>query len=193
MNNNHLKQTETAESLDAQEERSYGVYWFLLLVSLVLLCLIPDQAAWVDTKRGWYTQPMLGSALGLCVLAIFALVRVVESLKDFRNSPVGRGENTVEMLFDSLDGYRTALVSSLLFFLYVQSLTLLGFTLSTLIFTSVLLWLSRLLDRTWLISNVLTVAALVIIFRITLHIWLPDAWLYSLLPDNLADLANQYL
>ncbi|MBV1790711.1 hypothetical protein KQ940_21835 [Marinobacterium sp. D7] len=175
------------------EDRSYGIYWFLLLVSLVLLCLIPDQAAWVDTKRGWYTQPMIGSTLGLVVMAMFSLVRVAQSFKDFRNSPIGRGDNTVELVFDGLDSFRTALVSSLLFFLYIQSLELLGFMLSTAIFTTVLLWLSRLLNRTWLIANLLTVAALILIFRVGLHIWLPDAWLYSLLPDNLSDLANQYL
>ncbi|WP_246590252.1 tripartite tricarboxylate transporter TctB family protein [Marinobacterium ramblicola] len=193
MNNDTLKQLETPDSDGALEDRSYGIYWFLLLVSLVLLCLIPDQAAWVDTKRGWYTQPMIGSTLGLVVMAMFSLVRVAQSFKDFRNSPIGRGDNTVELVFDGLDSFRTALVSSLLFFLYIQSLELLGFMLSTAIFTTVLLWLSRLLNRTWLIANLLTVAALILIFRVGLHIWLPDAWLYSLLPDNLSDLANQYL
>ena len=193
MNNDCLKQIETVDTDNTVEERSYVVYWALLLVSLVLLGLIPDQAGWVETKRGWFTQPMFGCSLGLSVMAIFSLVRVVQSLKEFKNSPVGRGENTVEMVFDGLESYRTALVSSMLFFLYIQSLSIFGFTLSTLAFTSVLLWLSRLFDRTWFITNVLTVAALVVIFRITLHIWLPDVWLYSLLPDDLADLANQYL
>ncbi|GGB84393.1 hypothetical protein GCM10011352_07810 [Marinobacterium zhoushanense] len=194
MNNISTKQISAAqENEESLEEKSYGVYWFLLLVSVLLLCLLPDQAAWVNTKRGWFTQPMVGSALGLSVMAIFSLVRVAQSLKEFRNSAIVRGENTVEMVFDGLESYRTAIASSLLFFLYIQSLTLFGFLLSTVLFTTTLLWLSRLLDRTWFITNLLTVAALIIVFRIILHIWLPDAWLYSLLPDDLADLANQYL
>jgi hypothetical protein len=193
MNNDCPKQIEMPDSSDTVEERAYGAYWVLLLVSLVLLGLIPDQASWVTTKRGWFTQPMIGCKLGLSIMAIFSLVRVAQSLKEFRNSTTTRGEKTLELMFDGLESYRTALFSSLLFFLYIQSLSVIGFMLSTLVFTSVLLWLSRLLNRTWFITNLLTVAALIAIFRITLHIWLPDVWLYSLLPDDLADLANQYL
>ncbi len=193
MNDTTLKPHESVQTEDNIDDKSYGVYWFLLLAALLLLCLVPDQAAWVNTTRGWYTQPLLGCVLGLGVMALFALVRVVESLKNFRESPIGRGENTVETVFDELESYRTALVSSLLFFLYVQSLSAFGFMLSTLVFTTVLLWMSRLLSLNWFITNLVTVAVLILIFRVTLNIWLPDAWIYSLLPDNLADLANQYL
>lgn len=181
------------ETDDTQVESVCGTYGLLFLVSLVFLCLLPYQAAWVTTDRGWYTQPVLGPALGLGILAIFSLVRIAQAFKHRRGSASGSAGNVIEMLFDRLENYRTALMSSLLFFLYVRSLSLFGFLLSTVLFISTLLWLCRLFDRTWFFANLLTVAALVIIFRIILHIWFPDAWLYSLLPDNLADLANQYL
>lgn len=183
----------TQESEEQPEERSYGAYWFLLLASVVLLGFVPSQAEWVQTTRGWYTQPMLGSLLGLFVVAGFSLIRVIQSLKDFRKTPIGRGENIVDSVFDTLDSCRTALVASLLFFCYIELLDVIGFMLATMLFVTTLLWMSRLLNRTWFISALVTVAALIFIFRFTLHIWLPDVWLYSLLPDNLADFANQYL
>lgn len=186
--------TSTHQDVDEHlEERSYGAYWFLFLISLVLLCFVPSQATWVSTTHGWFTQPMLGSLLGLSILCLFSLFRVIQSLKDFSNTPIGRGENTVEAIFDALDGFRTALVASVLFFVYIKLLDVIGFMIATTAFTITLLWMSRLLNRTWFISALLTVTALIIIFRFVLHIWLPDVWLYSLLPDAMADFANQYL
>ena len=184
MNINTTSQLEMPRSKMYRADKTYGAYWLLLLVSLVLLCLIPDQAAWVSTEHGWYTQPMFGCILGLGVMIVFSSVRVVQSLKALRNTAGDRGD---------AGGYRTVIVSSLLFLAYIQSLSIVGFLLSTLIFTLTLLWFSQLLNRFWLITNLVTVAALILVFRIILHVWLPDVWLYSLLPDNLADLANQYL
>lgn len=181
------------ESAEPSQERASGIYWFLLLISLVLLCLVPLEVPWVDSSRGWYTQPMLGSLLGLLVLAIFSLVRVIQSLKGFRTTPIGRGENIVEDVFETLDSCRTALVASGLFFCYIKLLDLFGFMLTTLLFITTLLWMSRLLNRTWFIASLFTLAALILIFRFILHVWLPDVWLYSLLPEPLSDFANQYL
>lgn len=181
------------ESAEPSRERASGIYWFLLLISLVLLGLVPLEVPWVNSSRGWYTQPMLGSLLGLSVLAIFSLVRVLQSLKGFRTTPIGRGENIVEDVFETLDSCRTALVASGLFFCYIQLLELFGFMLTTLLFVTTLLWMSRLLNRTWFIASLFTLAALILIFRFILHVWLPDVWLYSLLPEPLSDFANQYL
>nr|WP_221195793.1 hypothetical protein [Halomonas organivorans] len=166
----------------------------MLVVSIVLLILVPDQAAWVDTRRGWYTQPMMGALLGLGTLAIFSAYRALQLTRyEIRQGrcPLFR-KNPLETLVELLDSYRTALISSLLFFLYIKSLPILGFVLATLMFVTVLLWLSRLLNRTWLLASLGTVMALVLIFRVTVSVWMPDVWLYSLLPDQLADFANRY-
>lgn len=171
------------------------IYWILFIVSVVLLILVPDQAAWVETRRGWYTQPMMGALLGLGILAIFSAYRAVQLTR--REIRQGRRplfqRNPLETLVGLLDSYRTALISSLLFFLYIKSLPLIGFVPATFIFVTVLLWLSRLLNRTWLVATIGTLMALVLIFRVTVSVWMPDVWLYSLLPDHLADFANRYL
>lgn len=186
-----LSQQRDQEPLVEQftEQRQYGIYWCILAGTLALLALLPFEAAWLNTKRGWFIQPMTGPVLGLSVIAIFALVRVIESVR------VGylKQLQLLEALAETLSSYRTALFSALLFFAYINTLSVLGFVLSTLLFVTTLLWLSRLLNRTWMLATLFTLVILVLIFRVGVTVWLPDVWLYSLLPDNWADFANQYL
>lgn len=170
------------------------VYWLLLIISVVLLALIPDQAAWVQTSRGWYTQPMIGTLLGMGIMAVFSAYRAIQLT--WRNAKAGGNSvfqrNPLETLAVIFDGYRTAIISSVLFYIYIKSLSIIGFVLATFIFVTVLLWLCRLLNRTWLFATIGTLIALVLIFRVAVSVWLPDVWLYSLLPDHLADFANRY-
>ena len=170
--------------------KASGTYVLLFVIALILLALLPSQASWVDANRGWYTQPILGPALGLVILTIGAFARIRPTLR----RAFSRSETyKTDYLFDALDGARTALMSSVLFFMYIKLVPAIGFFLATLLFVSTLLWLSRLLDRTWFFASLVTIIALIVIFRVLLHVWLPDVWLYSLLPDALADFANQYL
>lgn len=171
------------------------IYWILFIISVLLLVLMPEQASWVETRRGWYTQPMMGSLLGLGIMAIFSAYRVIQLTSSDGNewrSTVFR-QNPLDSLVAMLDSYRTALISSALFYLYINSLSIIGFVPATFIFVTVLLWLSRLFNRTWLLATIGTLVALVLIFRVAVSVWLPDVWLYSLLPDHLADFANRYL
>ncbi|MCY0966312.1 hypothetical protein [Parathalassolituus penaei] len=182
----HSELSETPARAASLPETGPGIYWLLLLLGLGLLLLTPWQASWVETSRGWFVQPRMGSSLGLLVLTLFALVRVGQ----FARAGVWPAASD---LLNSLPGYRTALLSSLLFLLYIGSLSVLGFVLSTLLFVATLLWLSRLLDRFWLLVTLGTVLLLVLVFRVGVSVWLPDVWLYGLLPEQWADFANRYL
>ncbi|WP_290703973.1 hypothetical protein [Amphritea sp.] len=190
MNNKTLTPESVLEDIDLQSEtRHFGIYWFILFAALTLLCLLPVEASWVTTRRGWFIQPMFGTGFGLFIVAIFALVRVIQSLRCNYLAQL----NIIESLAENLSSYRTALFSSALFFLYINTLSIFGFVLATLMFVTTLLWLCRLLNRTWFIATLFTVVAMVLIFRVGVSVWLPDAWLYGLLPDNWADFANQNL
>lgn len=170
------------------------IYWILLIASVVLLVLLPAQAPWVETHRGWYTQPMMGAVLGLGIMASFSAYRVIQFTL-FRDNKWRSSlfrQNPLESLVAVLDSYRTALLSSALFYLYIKSLPVIGFVPATFIFVTVLLWLCRLFYRVWILATVGTLIALVLIFRVAVSVWLPDVWLYSFLPDHLADLANRY-
>lgn len=190
--------SQTTHSTDSRtktalfEQRHYGVYWGILLVALLLLACLPSEAAWLQTQRGWFIQPMLGPLLGLGIFALFAAVRVVESIRNGYLQYLAHN-SSVESVFSFLSSYRTALISAGLFFLYINTLSLLGFVLTSLLFVITLLWFSRLLDRTWLLATIGTLTVMVLIFRVGVNVWLPDVWLYNLLPDEWAVFANQYL
>ncbi len=171
------------------EEKSSSVYWMILFAGVALLLVMPEEAKWVNTKRGWFTQPMVGSALGLSVMVIFAAWRAVFSFKSRNCNPA----NLLESAFTSLGRYRVAIITSALFFLYVNTLSVIGFVPASLIFVTLLLWLSRLLDRFWFMVTMFTLFMVVLIFRVGLTLWLPDVWLYEFLPEEWAVFANQYL
>lgn len=184
-----LQHSSDNDTEDFMERRHYGIYWCILAVTLILLCLLPFQAPLVHTSRGWFLQPVFGSSVGLIVLAIFTSVRVIESV----NNGYLKQLKPLDALIETISGCRTAVISSVLFFVYINSLSVLGFLLSTLLFVTTLLWLCRLLDKIWFLATLGTLTVMVLIFRVGVSLWLPDVWLYSLLPDNWADFANQYL
>jgi len=167
---------------------SPAVYWGILIAGVALLLWMPDQASWVNTKRGWFTQPMIGSALGLSIMTLFAGWRALRSYRRWHPN-----REILDELLSALSAYRVALLSSVLFFIYINSLEVIGFAPSTLLFVCTLLWLSRLLNRLWFIAALGTLTALVLIFRVGLNLWLPEVWLYEQLPLPWADFANQYL
>ena len=164
-----------------------GIYLLLLMISGGLLLLLPWQAGWVETQKGWFIQPMVGSSLGLGLMAFFAALRCVQALQQ------GRLKLSLERLVLTVLGYRTALMCGALFMLYIESLEIIGFALATLLFISTLLFLSRLNSPFWMLMALLATVVLVLIFRVGVSVWMPDVWLYGLLPDELADFANQYL
>ena len=185
----HPDTTEQDVQQAIKETRSSSVYWLILLAGLVLMASLPEQARWIDTKRGWFTQPMVGSALGLGTMVLFAAWKVLFSCRIRSLNP----GYLLEAAFISMGRYRVAIITSGLFFLYINTLSVIGFVPATLAFVTLLLWLARLLDRFWFSVSVFTLFVIVLIFRVGLSLWLPDVWLYEFLPEHWAVFANQYL
>lgn len=184
-----MGEEQTRAIISDSSKSHYGFYWFILICSLALICCIPEQAKWVNTNRGWYTQPMVGPLLSLSLLCFFTATRLFLA---FRSGSIVIS-NPIGLLFGAISSYRTALVLGFMFFLYINGIPLLGFFLSTLLFTCTLLWLSRLLDKFWFACSFLTTVMIILIFRVGVSIWLPDVWLYEFLPEAWASFFNQYL
>ena len=184
----HATDEVNTETTVVAEKPRPGVYWCILLAGLLLLALLPDQASWIDTKRGWFTQPMVGPAIGLTIMTLFAGLRAWRGFRRWHPD-----SNLLEDLFSALSNYRVAIISGALFFIYINCLPIIGFVPASLIFVTTLLWLSRLLDRFWFGATLFTLFLMVMIFRVGVGLWLPDVWLYEQLPTQWADFANQYL
>lgn len=169
-------------------------YYFYLLSfigSVSLILLQPSQAKAVQNAHGWFSQPYIAPFIGLGIIALFSGIYVL--VNTMKHVDCLKNINPIELAFGALSKYRTAVIISGFFFLYIASLSVIGFALSSFILVLSMLWISNLFTRFWIMTAFLSIALIVLIFRVAIALWLPDVWLFSLLPDQLADFANMYL
>ena len=133
---------------------------------------------------------MLGPALGLGIMAIFSFVKIISHLKVILSISFAEWS---DYLFEVISDSRVPIIISVMFYLYVHTINIIGFFLSTFIFTSILLSLSRLLNRFWLLITFLVTLFILFIFRGAIGLWMEDVWLYQFLPPYLSEFANKYL
>ncbi|EJU9867320.1 hypothetical protein ACA689_002717 [Vibrio vulnificus] len=169
-------------------------YYFYLLSfigSVVLILLQPSQAKEVQNAHGWFSQPYIAPLLGLSIIALFSgIYLLVNTIKYYHCL---RSINPIELTFSAISRYRTAVIISGFFFLYIFSLSVIGFALSSFILVLTMLWISNLFTRFWVITSFVSIAIIVLVFRVAIALWFPDVWLFSFLPDQMADFANMYL
>ncbi|MBR9867769.1 MAG: tripartite tricarboxylate transporter TctB family protein [Oceanospirillales bacterium] len=171
-------------------EDNFPFYILVILVSIGLLCFVPSQARIIDTDKGWFLQPMIAPLIGLGIMAIFSLVMVAGKLKEIFSVDL---KTWSEYLYDSVSYNRVPVITSVFFYIYIHMLNVTGFFLTTLLFVTVLLALSRLLNRYWFIATFLVTVAIAFIFRYVIGLWMDDVWLYEFLPNDWSDFANSYL
>ncbi|WCE31876.1 hypothetical protein [Vibrio sp. SCSIO 43137] len=178
-------------SSDSQLPSHYYFYLLSFLGSLTLILLQPLQAKEVVRAHGWYTQPYIAPFAGLYVITAFSGFYLL--LNTAKHAHFLKKINPIELTFSAISKYRTAIIISLFFMLYIASLSVIGFALSSLIFILTMLWISNLFNGFWVSMGIISVVCLVLIFRVLVNVWLPDVWLYSLFSDQFADFANMYL
>lgn len=159
------------------------------VVSLVLLFYIPSEASIIDTKKGWFLQPMVGPALGLSIMALFSAIKLAGSVKLLIAVNYRVWFN---YMFDAMSESRVPIIVGIVFYVYINSINVIGFFLSTFLFACALLYLSNLLNRFWLLVTFLTTLSILLIFRMGIGLWMEDVWLYGLFPDQLSEFANSY-
>ncbi|MEH6453901.1 MAG: hypothetical protein V7782_12780 [Psychromonas sp.] len=187
----HNDQVTNATSTDTQLPSHYYFYLLSFIGSLTLILLQPLQATEVTNAHGWYTQPYVAPLFGLVIITTFSGVYLL--LNTAKHINYIKQINPIELAFSAISRYRTAIIISMFFMLYINSLSVFGFAPSTLVFILTLLWISNLFTRFWVFTSLLSVVVLVVVFRVFVNFWLPDVWLYSLFPAQIADFANLYL
>lgn len=186
-----LEQEEKA-GLATQSLPSHYYFYLLSFVgSVALILLQPSQAKEVQNAHGWYSQPYVAPLLGLGIIALFSGIYLL--VNTIRYFDCLKSINPIELTFHAISKYRTAVIISCFFFLYILSLSIIGFALSSFILVCTMLWISNLFTRFWIITSFISIAIIVLVFRVAISLWLPDVWLFSFLPDQMADFANMYL
>lgn len=179
--------THTIESLPSH----YYFYLLSFIGSVTLILLQPTQAKEVQNAHGWFSQPYVAPLLGLSIIALFSgIYLLVNTIKHFNHL---KRINPIELVFGAISKYRTAVIISGFFFLYIFSLSIIGFALSSFILVLTMLWISNLFTRFWVVTSFISIGVIVLVFRVVIALWLPDVWLFSFLPDSMADFANMYL
>lgn len=169
--------------------KRYPFYTILLLVCVVLLLLLPAQVKFMS-QEGWYLQPALGPLIGLVTILVFSFLQIIGVLlKLIRISPSAWLEYTAEVVSDS----RVAIITSILFYVYLHSIDKIGFFLSTFLLITTLIFLTRLMNRFWVLMALVVTVLIILIFRVAIGLWMDDVWLYEQLPNTLADFCNKYL
>jgi len=157
------------------EKKSDYLFIYIFVITLILILLYPTQTKEMTSSRGWFTQPYVAPLFGLSILGVFSFIKSVLYIKNTHDL----SDFSFDVLMTALSNYRVMIITSVLFFIYVSSISLIGFFFSTLIFVHLLLWLSRLLSPFWSLWAFLTVIGVVLIFRVGVNIWFPDVALYE--------------
>lgn len=150
---------------------------FFLVITFVSFYLIFSyQSHTVEIKRdhGWFTQPYVAPLFSLGILAFFSFVKLLLVIR-----PIAGEKSLIDSLVDSLSEYRVVLITAVLFFFYVNIITIIGFAISTILFVLSIVWLSRLLSPLWALNTFVAVALIILIFRVGVNIWIPDVLLYE--------------
>jgi hypothetical protein len=93
----------------------------------------------------------------------------------------------------AFDGMREACLYTLVFCLYVAALTFIGFALSTLIFGQICLWMAGLRDRRWAVWNLGFTIIVVVMLRVVMGLWFPQAPIFEFAPSWFANSIGTYL
>lgn len=166
----------------------YPFYIGILLISFALLLFLPSQVTTMEGKN-WYLQPAFGPIIGLSVMTLFSFIYVCRILiKSLKIHP----KYWIEYLYEGLSETRVPILTCILFYIYIKSIGILGFFLSTLIFICTLLFLTRLINRFWLCMSLIATIIIILIFRVSLGLWMDNVWLYEFFPIPISDFLNKY-
>jgi hypothetical protein len=161
-----------------------SIFWLFALLALVLLPL-----ATVPGKRqlGWIQEPWSWPFIVL----VFALIGgggLVIRFFALRGQPGFSGKTR-----EAFSGMGRSLRYAVAFLVYIGAVTLIGFTLASIIFMQALYFMSGLRSMKWSLIGLGVTAAIVLAFRIGLGIWFPLPPLMALFPDWVGNTLGEYL
>lgn len=167
----------------ANRIEAFALSGIFTLVSFALLALLGAATKSAPAGSGWWTAPATAPALALTVLSAANAITLWIKFSAIQSNPLTPNEwakfvARAKQLLRPLEflAYFAA---------YLLSLRFIGYGPATLIFVLGLMVRVRLCSAKWLLTGAVTCAALILIFRVGLGVWMPAPDLYNLLPGSL--------
>lgn len=180
--------TETAEAANP----ALGLFAIaVLLAAVLLLMLLPFATAGQPAGKSWFLSPRNAPFAALVVMGLGAGLLVAQFIRSY-----SRAKDRTSYLSEALlgfEGSREALLYCALFGLYVAALGYVGFAISTLVFGQVCLWVSGLRTARWALKNLLFTVVLVLVLRVFMGLWFPQAPVLEFAPAFIANTVGPYL
>jgi hypothetical protein len=162
-----------------------------LIFALALLVLVPFATSPAPEGRAWFLSPRKLPLLGLLMMLSGASFLTLDFLRR-RTAALDR-QAFWQRAMTAFDGMREACLYTLVFCLYVAALTYIGFALSTLIFGQICLWMAGLRDRHWVVWNFGFTILVVVMLRVVMGLWFPQAPILEFAPSWFANSIGTYL
>ncbi|MEZ5885231.1 MAG: hypothetical protein R3D53_15695 [Paracoccaceae bacterium] len=161
-----------------------ALFWAFALVALVVLPL-----ATVPGKRdlGWVQEPWSWPFITLVVGLIGGFGPLRAYMRERRKPGFSQRASL------AFEGMSRVLIYALGFLLFIGGVSVLGFTIASVIFMQALLYVSGLRGARWVMIGLAVVAAIVLAFRVGLGIWFPLPPLMQLFPDWVGNALGEYL
>lgn len=162
-----------------------------ILVGVAILILLPFATHAQPEGKPWFLSPRILPATS--ALAIVAGGLAIAMRFHSLWSQALRKDLFWRKALSGFEGMRSALIYSAAFLVYVFALNYVGFALSSLAFGQFCLWRAGLRSRSWAIWNVIFCVVLVVVLRVMMGLWFPQAPVMQYFPDWFANGIGTYL
>ena len=163
----------------------------VFVMALLLLALTPFATASQPAGKAWFLSPRNMPLIGIALMLVSGGIL---GLRFFRDRAAARNSDLFrERAFGGFEGFGLALQYSILFCVYVYALTYIGFAVSTWLFGQVCLWRAGLRSWRWAGWNLLFAVVVVVVLRVLMGLWFPQAPVLQYAPAWFANTVGPYL
>lgn len=160
------------------------LFWIFALLALAALPLAVEKGR---RDLGWFQEPWSWPFIALSAGLLGG------AIQPLRLWALRKGANFGTAARQAFDGMGQSLIYAATFLVYLGGVSLLGFTIASLIYMQALYRMSGLRGGKWRLIALLVTLAIVLAFRVGLDIWFPTPPLLHLFPDWVAGTFGGYL
>lgn len=176
----------SAESPEANRLESLLQTVIFAAISAALLAVLFLATKQGSAQAGWWTRPALAPGVALAMLVFANGISLWRGTAELRAAPPTAEE--WQGARAAVKGWLRPLEFLVYFAVYLWVIHIVGYAGATLAFVLWLLVRVRLRSRGWLLAGCGLVAALILVFRIGLGVWMPAPYLYDLFPEGIREI-----